>query len=238
MKKLILAVSMLAASTVGAFAADLAAKPVYTKAPVIVAPAYNWSGFYLGATVGDLFGKWSYTNSGGFASASNNIKNGLLGGPTVGYNWQTGPIVLGLEGDYSWTDANSIDLSGCSAPGCQNNYKYFATARGRIGYAFDRFMPYFTGGAAFTQTHDTYLPTVSDDGGKSISGWTVGGGLEWAFWNDWSAKIEYLHADFGKPVIFAPSISINLQHDDSNLNVVRVGINYKFGWGGPVVAKY
>ena len=98
-------------------------------------------------------------------------------------------------------------------------------------------MPYVTGGAAFTRTEDTQAGT--DQGRKNLTGWTIGAGVEWAFAQNWSAKVEYLHADFGHPTIFNPAISLNNRHSVDNLNIVRIGLNYKFDWGkGPVAAKY
>jgi outer membrane immunogenic protein len=213
-------------------AADLGRPaPVY-KAPPPVLP-YNWTGIYIGGTVGGVFGDWSYTTPAvAFNSATNKV-SGVLGGPTLGFNWQTGPWVLGVEGDWSWSDAKATDFSGCTI-GCDNRYRWFATARGRVGYAFDRFLPYVTAGGAFTNTEDASGPT--DLGSKTFGGWTAGGGVEWAFWQNWSAKIEYLHMDFGDQTIFAPGLAINgvhnvsLVHHDSNLNIVRAGLNYKFNW--------
>jgi outer membrane immunogenic protein len=229
-----MSISTLAAVIAGgsaAGAADLA--PVY-KAPVYKAPVYkapmavlpyNWTGFYVGATVGGVFGDWSYSNPNGFNSATNKV-SGVLGGPTLGYNWQTGPWVLGVEGDWSWSDAKASDVSGCSPFSCDNRYRWFATARGRVGYAFDRFLPYVTVGGAFTHTATTFGSV--DDGSKTFGGWTAGAGVEWAFWQHWSAKVEYLHMDFGDQTIFNPAIATNIVHHDSNLNVVRAGLNYKF----------
>lgn len=221
--------ALLAAVAVIGFASVASAADMPVKAPMI-APVYNWTGFYVGGTVGSMYGDYSYVNLGnGFASVNNNVR-GALGGPTIGLNWQTGAFVLGIEGDYSWSKAKATDLSGCSAPGCEASYRWIATARGRIGYAFDRFLPYVTGGAAFTRLQNTFLPTGADNGSRNLTGWTLGAGLEWAFWQNWSVKAEYLHVDFGHPVILSPIIGLNIRHNASNLNIVRVGLNYKFGW--------
>ena len=126
---------------------------------------------------------------------------------------------------------------------------WLATIRGRIGWAFDRWMIYATGGGAFADVEArvvpnpaTGLPTISEN--RTRSGWTVGGGFEWAFAPNWSAKVEYLHAEFENegyfltpPAGFANRAGGVPLHND----IVRAGINYRFNfgpWGGPVVASY
>src|SRR5215471_17813955 len=145
------------ASINAAVAADL--RPVYRAPPPVMAPVsvYNWTGFYVGVNGGGIW-------SGGDSEF-------LIGG-TLGYNWQQpgSPFVFGLEGDIDW-------VSG-------GGHSYFATARGRIGYAVDRWMIYATGGAAFT-----------DLVGSNVGG-TVGAGLEYAITPSVSVKGEYLFAGF------------------------------------------
>jgi len=228
MKKLVAALAAIGALGLAntASAADL---PM--KAPLMpVAVPYNWTGIYIGATFGGVWGDWSYTNpAAAFNSATNRV-SGVLGGPTLGFNWQTGAWVFGVEGDWSWSNAKATDLSGCIAPGCETDYRWFATVRGRVEYAFDHFLLYVTGGGAFARNEQTFLPTGADNGRANIGGWTFGGGVEWAFWQNWSVKAEYLHMDFGDQTIFNPAIALNIVHHDKNLNIARVGLNYRFNW--------
>jgi outer membrane immunogenic protein len=158
-----------------------------------------------------------------------NVKGGLLGG-TIGYNLQTGSWVWGLEGDLdaSWMDGSSVGGAAgtvCSGAGCSTKNKWFGTARGRIGYAWDRWLPYITGGASFGDIKATSNTGASVD--KSKVGWTVGAGVEWAFTGAWSAKLEYLYADLGK--ITCDAATCGTSTDVSfKTNVVRLGVNYRF----------
>jgi outer membrane immunogenic protein len=145
MKRLFLALVSFAALTATAAAADLPPRPApqqYYKAPVVV-PAYSWTGFYIGLNGGGGFG-----NSHWDALGSNfDISGGLVGG-TIGYNYQAGQAVFGVEGDIDWADINGSTTSGCPTT-CKTSDSWLSTVRGRLGYAADRFMPFVTGGVAF-----------------------------------------------------------------------------------------
>ena len=125
--------------------------------------------------------------------------------------------------------------------------------RGRAGYAFGRLLPYVTGGLALSDQKTGYswtYPATGElyTGSQGVSaGWTIGGGVEWAFANNWSVKAEYLHYDLGRNTFatgaLTPPAPLGSSHIVTTRNqgdLVRVGLNYKFGWGGPapVVAKY
>ena len=128
------------------FAADM---PGGRYQEPVEAPAYNWGGAYVGINGG--YGWGSSDWSGSFASGTADSGGGLVGG-TIGFNMQGGPFVFGLEGDAagSWIRSSTSTGTGfCSSPGCQIQTSWFATARGRIGYAFDRALPYLTAGGAF-----------------------------------------------------------------------------------------
>ncbi len=105
-------------------------------------PPFSWTGFYVGINGGGGFGSSNWDSTG-----SRNISGGLVGG-TVGYNYQFGQWVSGLEGDIDWADINGSTNNAC-APGCKTSDSWLATARGRFGYAADRFLPFVTAGAAF-----------------------------------------------------------------------------------------
>jgi len=217
MKKILLAsVGLLALSVATASAADIARRPMPAKAPVYVTPAYNWTGFYVGINGGYGWGGGT-SFSAPFASNSFDTSGGLVGG-TLGYNYQINQIVFGVEGDI---DASWIKGSGiCGGFTCQTKNSWLGTARGRIGYAFDRFMPYVTGGAAFGDIKNTITPVGSAS--ETKAGWTLGGGLEANLYGPWTAKVEYLYVDLGSgPTIAASSA-------DFKTNIVRAGLNYRF----------
>ena len=143
MKRFLLASVGVLAMVGLANAADLP-RPVYTKAPPYQAPyAYNWTGFYIGINGGGGWGNSTWDSTGGFDTSG-----GMVGG-TVGYNWQMGTWVLGVEGDIDWADIKGTTATNCVGGGCTTQNNWLGTARGRVGYAFDRWLPYLTGGAAF-----------------------------------------------------------------------------------------
>jgi outer membrane immunogenic protein len=151
------------------------------------------------------------------------LRGGLVGG-TAGYNWQFGPWVFGLEGDADWSSVNNG--IGCPTGACQVSNTWLSTVRGRVGYDVERLLPYITAGGA---AGDIKVTTPGFSGIDSTNlGWTVGGGVEFAFAGPWSAKIEYLYVDLGNTSCdvacgFPTSSRVNLWE-----NVVRGGINYKF----------
>jgi outer membrane immunogenic protein len=214
---------MAAAMATPSLAADLP-RPAF-KAPVYVAP-FSWTGFYVGINGGYGWGNVDVTTPAGTTTTSSNQTGWLIGG-TAGYNLQTGNWVWGLEGDldYALIKGNSSNTAACAGGTCTFKDTYFATARGRIGYALDRWLPYFTGGAAFSGVQAT-----SAGGGTSNNnsvGWTLGGGVEYAFLGAWSAKLEYLYADLGKSTCGATICGVATDFEPK-VNIIRAGINYRF----------
>jgi outer membrane immunogenic protein len=218
--------SLLALGT--AAAADLPAK-MYTKAPAMAAPPpFSWTGFYVGGNVGYSWGRQDITVGG--VSAGTVKVNGVIGGGQLGYNWQVNQIVLGLEADIQASGQKGDGtISPFAALNVTTTYRdkldWFGTLRGRLGYAADHWLPYVTAGWAFGHGNISGSSTapVSFSGSKNYSGWTVGGGLEWAFRNNWSAKLEYLYIDFGDGPT-TPVIATGRLTD----NILRVGVNYHF----------
>ncbi len=205
------------------FAADLP-RPAY-KAPIFVAPLFSWSGFYLGINGGYGFGKSDWSSA--VTTGSTKPKGGLAGG-TVGYNLQTGVWVWGLEGDIdaSWMKGSDTTGTGvCSGAGCETKSTWFGTARGRLGYAWDRWLPFLTGGAAFGNVKMS--PNTGGSETKTRIGWTAGAGIEYAFLGAWSTKLEYLYADLGKSTCGAVTCGIDTDVK-WKANIVRVGLNYRF----------
>ena len=218
MKKLLLAsVGLLALGVASASAADIVrARRAPPPAPVYVTPAFSWTGFYAGINGGYGWGG-STSFSAPLASSSFDTSGGLVGG-TLGYNYQMNQIVFGVEGDIdaSWIKGSSI----CGGLTCETKNSWLGTVRGRVGYAFDRFMPYVTGGAAFGDIKNTITPIGSAS--ETRAGWTVGGGLEANLYGPWSAKVEYLYVDLGSGAPVAGSSA------EFKTNIVRAGLNYHF----------
>ncbi len=274
MMRLMLASTAIAALLAGgpALAADQKVKaPVYTKAPVI--PAFSWTGFYLGANAGGHWGRDNITTttSNNFNLASRTVidlaspvmlkPEGWLAGVQVGYNMEVNHVVLGLEGDADWlngTGSRSLVFAGPNpVPGdtLSNSTQgtFLATLRPRLGAAYDRGLIYVTGGLAVgtVKTSDSMavtggavLESTSDT--KTRVGWAAGGGFEYAFTDNWSAKVEVLHVDLGGTydtgipcvvVCGAATTDIVVHHKYTD-EIARFGINYRLGAGAPVVAKY
>jgi outer membrane immunogenic protein len=219
MKRLACAVLALLALTGAAWSADMAPGPYY-KAPPYLAPVYNWTGFYIGANGGGGFGwsKWDTTNSF-------NPSGGVAGG-TIGYNYQLGAAVLGVEGDIDWAGLSGSTTGGCPA-GCTTSDSWLSTVRGRLGYAAGRFMPYITAGGAFGNISAS-TPGLAG-GSATNAGWTAGAGLEFAIVPHWTIKAEYLFVDLGK---FNCGVGCSAGAAVDNVafttNLVRGGFNYRF----------
>lgn len=214
------AAAALVFAPLAASAADLPRGPY--KAPAYVAPAYaNWTGFYAGLNAGYGFGKSDWDSP-----AVSTKPKGFVGGVTLGYNYQTGLWVWGLEGDFDYSGMKGS--ADCAGGTCETKNSWFATARGRIGYAgWNNWLPYITGGAAFG---DVKATSPFGDASKTKVGWTAGAGVEYAMWTNWSVKVEYLYADLGKfdcgtscggPGVTTDNITFKT-------NIVRAGLNYRF----------
>ena len=204
-------------------AADLSVAPLYKAQPSQVSQAYDWTGLYIGVNGGGGWGRSRWDASG----ISNNLSGGLVGG-TAGYNWQFGRTVLGIEGDLDWARLQGTGNSALCPAGCTTSDTWLSTVRGRLGYSFDRVMPYVTGGLAMGDIRAT---TPGFAGASNTNaGWTIGGGVEVALPGNWSAKAEYLHVDLGQ---FSCGANCGLPGDNVSMhdNIVRAGVNYRFGWG-------
>jgi outer membrane immunogenic protein len=262
MKKFLLGTVGLVAfgMTAPALAADLPAR-TYTKAPAMVASVYNWSGFYIGGHVGGGWGDLGSTEiapgTGAFpigtAFTRNNL-SGPLGGVQGGFNWQTGSLVLGVEGEYSWENlSGTARTASVVLPAFVSNVTANATdlalATARVGYAANNWLFYVKGGGAWGHGNSNGTTTGPLPGGAlsetnstsaDRSGWVVGGGIEWGFAPNWSAKLEYNHVDFGsKNITIVSSITgTSFVSSSERLDIVKAGVNYRFNWGAPVVARY
>ena len=290
MKKLAIAAlagSALLTGVVAASAADMAVK----AAPIPMAPAFSWTGFYIGANVG---GAWTPDNAGSdfgplfppFAllppvtpiitiiPGLNDVlrgggsRSGVIGGGQIGYNWQVNQFVLGFEADAVGTGLNGStgtarrDFGGGINQTITVDFgriDWMATFRGRAGFAVDRALFYVTGGAAvaeFGATTTTLVngPAIGLPAGTFVAtngssttrwGWTVGGGIEYAFNRNWSVAGEYRHTDFGRratpftiPDGLGGVFAVGTSSQRLTVDQATARLNYRFDWGGPVVARY
>ncbi len=202
--------------------------PVYAPPPP--PPVYNWSGFYFGVNGGYGWGNLGWTPPSG--SAHNTTANGGIFGATLGFNYQVGAFVWGVEGDFDWSGINGSTATAiCNASGnCQTGNTWLSTLRGRAGFAVDRILFYGTAGGVFGNDQTTIGGTKTT---HQQAGWTAGAGVEVAFAENWTAKIEYLYAELGTGTVTCVSacgpvpipISVGL-----NDNLIRAGVNYKFNF--------
>lgn len=230
-----------------ALAADMALK----APPPPPAPVYNWTGFYIGGTLGYGWGTSRQYDPLGDSTGQYSI-NGPVGGAEVGYNWQYQKVVLGLEADFSAANINGAGLTtptwGCTGAigtppaGCSTTVDWFATQRGRVGYLVtDSLLAYGTAGIAEARVADAItsicaLCTAPPTGTVTHSGWTAGGGLEYRFNQNVSAKIEYLHVDIGQYQWFTFLGGTDPGYSYARFDVVRGGLNWHFDWVGPASA--
>lgn len=242
MKKLLLVTASLVAlgAAAPAMAADLAARP-YTKAPPMVQAAYNWSGFYLGLNGGGGTSHkcWDLV---GVGEGCHDATGGTVGGQ-VGYRWQTGPIVFGVEAQGNWADFAGDNVSVVTGNRNRTKIDAFGLFTGQVGYAFNNALIYVKGGAAVVD--DKYSIVTNPGGGLLAStndtrwGGVVGVGLEFAFAPNWSAGVEYDHMFLGsQSYTFGSPVAAVFQTDNikQDVDLFTARINYKFG--GPVVARY
>jgi outer membrane immunogenic protein len=282
--------SALLAGVAAAAAADMPVK----APPLAPAPAFSWTGFYVGANVG---GAWSQGGSDAYTGPlfpgfivlppvaavptlvpglidtlpGAGTTSGFIGGVQAGYNWQVKQFVFGVEVDASGTDLKGSTASASRTLGAPlfappvtqtvtvdfGRIDWMASFRGRLGLAVDRALFYVTGGAAVAEiggarTTVTNGPGIaiaagsfsSTSGGSTTRwGWTVGGGIEWAFNNNWSVAGEYRHTDFGSrgttfviPDGIGGTVATATTNARLTVDQVTARLNYRFG--GPVVAKY
>jgi outer membrane immunogenic protein len=241
MRSLLVAVGLAALSGT-AMAADMS-RPVYKAPPAGVMPvAYDWTGFYIGGHVGYGWAEKDWRDAFGLNVSSK--ADGFLGGGQVGFNYQIGQFVLGAEGDFSWSGitGGTSTAAFIGAPlGATFNtdVNWVSTLTGRVGLAFDRWLVYGKGGVAWandTFSTNFYTLPASASVSETRIGWTAGAGVEYAFAPQWTAKLEYNYMDFGtRAVSFAPGTLTDI---DQQMHVVKLGVNYKFGFPGAVSARY
>jgi len=216
----------------GAFGGGLASAEA-APAPYIAPPIFTWSGFYVGANLGGLWSRDSVASDfaeGGMDALST---SGIVGGVQAGYNYQISNFVVGAEGDLDWSSAKGSDggLFGTTVTHSAN-LPFYGDLRARAGIAFDRFLPYVTGGVVFADLHNNsgsgeFTPPIAL-GRSEATGWTIGGGGEYAIDNHWSVKAEYLFMQFpGETQSYVNGAAYTFKFKDS-AQVARAGLNYRF----------
>ena len=240
MRLIALAASLVALAQ-PALAADLLPAPAPSL--VAVAPSHNWTGCYVGATAGGLWSEQSWLNrtpGGAFYNQSlgSHDVESFIGGVQAGCDYQVaGGFLIGVQGDYGWTDAvGSHPSTRETGVTYHSGIDGLGTVTGRVGYGWNRLLGYVKAGGAWQQ--DDYWATTTILGtayreSVTRSGWTVGGGGEYALTPRLSAFVEYNHYDFGDPVVgLTPQVAglprafVKL---DETSDVVRAGINLRFG---------
>jgi len=222
--KRILAAALLAGVATSALAADLPSrKSAPMPAPVYVAPAFTWTGLYAG--INGAYGWSNFRNGGGTFGSPN---GGLVGG-TVGYNYQIGQFVIGAEDNLDYADlTKSRSLPG--AISTKSRVDAFNTAFLRGGVAFDRALFFVEGGLSSADVKNRITDPRLVGGALSQSGWEngygVGGGLEYAFTNNITARADYVYSHLQDKTYFSGTPDV--VKTGLNVSQVRTGLNYKF----------
>jgi outer membrane immunogenic protein len=247
MKKFLLGtVGLVALSAAApASAADMAVK---APPPPVVAPIYNWTGFYIGGN-----GGWAQSRNcvdfilgADFADGCRDRSGGVVGGQ-IGYRWQASQWVFGLEAQGDWADLSNTRVSLINPLfSTRTKTDGIGLFTGQIGYAWNASLFYVKGGAAVTSNRFSILSTLSgaELAAASATRWggSVGVGWEYGFAPNWSAGIEYDHLFMGNAnnsfSVANPIVAGALNRISQDVDMVTVRVNYRFGWGSPVVAKY
>jgi outer membrane immunogenic protein len=243
MKRYALTIALTVAAGSASYAADLSAPSGYLPTP----PVYNWTGFYVG---GNLGADW---NNIGLTDTNNNtfpstLSMSFLGGGQFGVNYEFGGgVVIGAEAVFDWVPSSNKTLTamnGASTATLTINSRWLALITGRVGYAWDRVLVYGKGGGAFagntpslTVANAGATSAVPLSGPSSNWGWTLGGGVEWAFYDNWSARAEFDYIQLSSQTFTTqatapfPVTSDSITFDShSTVNVLfTAGLNYKFG---------
>ena len=252
-RPLLAATALVLAAATSASAADIGAVSVPAFSPI---PVYNWTGFYVG---GHLGGGWAdlqstvvsdFSGLGAFSpgtTVDQTHPTGFLGGLQGGFDYQFSQWVLGYEADYSWSDLTGSSTTQSAVKPLISSttsakISEIALISGRLGYVWSNFLFYVKGGGAWDQGNangqvlsgGALMATTFS--GADRYGWTFGGGAEWGFWGNWSAKVEYNHIDFDTKTISTVANSGVLAERSSTHNtsetidVFKAGLNYRFSW--------
>jgi outer membrane immunogenic protein len=245
----IVCTAALALSMAGpALAADIPVKAP-PLAPV-VAPVFSWTGFYIGGNIGGAWLRGGCTDTRFGLTCSSSSNNGVfIAGGQAGFNYQINNFVIGVEGDGDWAGNNGGNNGvGVVVPrvgtivATANRSGWDSTLAARFGVAFDRVLLYGKAGGAWVGANNITVANLTTGqaitfGGGTKTGWVVGAGLEWAFWQNWTGKIEYDYIGrSGQTFFFPPGTFLagdTFNTGNRNVQLLKVGVNYLFNWGAP-----
>jgi outer membrane immunogenic protein len=240
-KKLLLSSVALLGLSAAAFAADLPSRRA-APAPYVAVPVFTWTGFYVGVNAGYGFAdnnRNSYT-LGTTVYDRDDSRDGFVGGGQIGYNYQIGQFVLGVEADLQYADLggnNRNYVTGTAGYFGNNGIDWFGTVRGRVGFAIDRMLVYGTGGFAYGGSDNDrgYYDGVTayySSRDNTRTGWVAGGGVEYAFTPNFTGRIEGLYVNLERDRdVFPTTLALPAytgRHNEDSFAVVRAGLNYKF----------
>lgn len=235
MKRIIVAAAASLLMMGSASAADLAAQPVEPIAPAYM--PYSWTGFYVGVQSGYSFfdNKQNFPGFAGGFEGSPNPDTFTLGGQ-AGYRYQfNGGVVVGVEGDiYSYFDSKDQAPMNIGPNGMELTAHYGGSVRGQLGYAFNRFLPYVTGGVAVIDYSGGSAATVGaplavgSTYSDTTAGWTLGAGLAYAFTDHIVGNVDYRYSDYGSTTFTTPGVAAGKTKVDLKESAIKVGISYKF----------
>ncbi len=226
-------------------AADLGVRPP-PPAPVYAPPPpFSWTGFYIGGNLGAGWNHGNVSDSNNFFNLGVDNSTTFVGGGQVGGNYQFNNLVVGVEADFDWFANNNNSGGGTPFSSTviqgSNNGRWLTTLAGRFGFAADHYLFYGKGGAAWVGSNNLTLlnvptgATVSFSNGNTNTGWLAGAGVEWAFANNWTGKLEYDYVGLSGSSFTVPGNFVvpALQNDvfstsNRNVQTVTVGINYLF----------
>lgn len=226
-------------------AADLGVAPV-----PYVAPMFNWTGFYIGPNIGGGWAGGNITDALSDVSLGIGTRGAFIGGGQIGYNYQVGPnVVLGVEWLMDGIASSNNTSAGVVIPTiglvtASARPDWVSTLAGRIGFTgpgFDHWLFYAKGGGGWAQasaTVNTPLATFGES--RTAGGWMAGGGIEWAFALNWTARIDYQFVGLENTTVAPGFLVDRFTTRNADIQTLTVGVNYLFNWGAtaPVVSRY
>jgi outer membrane immunogenic protein len=236
-------VALTTIAAIPALAADLPTKAP-PAAPVYAPPPFTWTGFYIGGNVGGAWAQGTVVDTATGGSFGSNNQGAFIGGGQVGFNYQIGPIVWGVEGTFDGVASNNNNttnvLTGFTGDQFQAsaNATWLGTVAGRLGVtgpALDHWLFYAKGGGAWIGYNASVTDLtngISASTSNSQGGWLAGVGIEWAFAPSWTAKIEYDYIGLNSFSVGGPFVADRFDVNSPNIQTVTFGINYLFHSGG------
>jgi outer membrane immunogenic protein len=224
-----------------ALAADLSRSAPPYKAPPPPPPPFTWTGFYIGGNLGGAWVHHTLTDSF-FSGVTLDIGNSdgvFIGGGQVGFNYEFGGgFVLGVEGEFEGIGSSNNNRALLDTVAITSNNRWLTTVAARLGWAFNNWLVYGKTGGGWLSTNGLTVTDLTtgesiSSSGQTASGWLAGVGFEWAFFNNWTLKLEYDYLGLNNRAFVIPVVGDTFT-EHRNVQTVKVGFNYLFNWGGPV----